>query len=86
VKVFQAQIPLNSGNSGGGLYTAAGELIGINSWTLPKGMVEGMGFSISIENLLDAGQKLPAEIADAIRGGPVAPVREPGPAGPEGSR
>ncbi len=50
--VIQTTAPINSGNSGGGLYDKAGNLIGINTWTEDKHISEGIGFAISIENLL----------------------------------
>ncbi len=66
-QVFQSQIPLNPGNSGGGLYDEAGELVGVNSWTLPKSIVEGMGFSISVENLWNAIEGAPEHVAEVLR-------------------
>lgn len=53
MKVFQTQTPISSGNSGGGLYTLAGSLIGINTWTADKTLSEGLGFSISAETLME---------------------------------
>jgi S1-C subfamily serine protease len=78
VRIFQAQIPLNPGNSGGGLYTHEGKLIGVNSWTLPKGAAEGMGFAISIENLSAAVANGPAPLAAALRHAIPAPPPEAG--------
>jgi S1-C subfamily serine protease len=53
MKVFQTQTPISSGNSGGGLYSLAGLLIGVNTWTADKTLSEGLGFSISMETLMD---------------------------------
>jgi len=61
--IIQSQIPLNPGNSGGGLYNSNGELIGINSWRL-KDSTEGMGFSVSINNLWNYTNKMPKNLAD----------------------
>jgi S1-C subfamily serine protease len=47
VELYQTQTPINSGNSGGGLYTAAGVLIGINTLTHDKATSEGLSFAIS---------------------------------------
>ncbi len=53
MKVYQTQTPISSGNSGGGLYTREGHLVGVNTWTADKSMSEGLGFSISVETLLN---------------------------------
>jgi S1-C subfamily serine protease len=58
MKVFQTQTPISSGNSGGGLYTLAGSLVGINTWTADKTLSEGLGFSISAETLMDHLSKM----------------------------
>jgi S1-C subfamily serine protease len=50
--VIQTTAPINSGNSGGGLYDKDGFLIGINTWTEDKQVSEGIGFAISIDRLL----------------------------------
>jgi S1-C subfamily serine protease len=66
VRVIQSQIPLNPGNSGGGLYTEDGLLIGINSWTPSKMEVEGMGFSIAVDELRERATSLPEPVAVAL--------------------
>ena len=66
VRVFQTQIPLNPGNSGGGLYNPAGELIAINSWKIRDTVVEGIGFSIAIENLWVALKEAPPRLAETL--------------------
>jgi S1-C subfamily serine protease len=53
VKVYQTQTPISSGNSGGGLYTHEGHLVGVNTWTADKSVSEGLGFSISVDTLLE---------------------------------
>ncbi len=49
--ILQTSTPLNPGNSGGGLYSKDGFLLGINSLTGDKRVAEGLGFSISFETL-----------------------------------
>lgn len=78
VATIQAQIPLNPGNSGGGLYNRDGELLGLNSWTMAKEKAEGMGFSISIVNLRTSEDTMGPEaraIVDHWLGGPDGPPR-----------
>lgn len=53
IKVYQTQTPINQGNSGGGLYTMHGSLIGINTWTLNKSLAEGLNFSISSKSIVE---------------------------------
>ena len=50
--MIQTTAPINSGNSGGGLYDKDGAVVGINTWTEDKQVSEGIGFAISFENLL----------------------------------
>lgn len=45
---IQHTAPINSGNSGGGLFDIYGNLIGINTWKYATEEIEGMGFSIPI--------------------------------------
>jgi hypothetical protein len=58
VRVIQTSAPVNSGNSGGGLYDEQGLLIGVNTWTQDKRVAEGLAFSISFQSILDL---IPAE-------------------------
>ncbi len=53
LRVYQTQAPVNPGNSGGGLYTAQGELIGVNTWTTAKETSEGLGFAIAVDGILE---------------------------------
>jgi len=46
---IQTDAAINSGNSGGALVNARGELVGINTATLSKTMGEGIGFAIPVE-------------------------------------
>ena len=50
LRVLQTQTPINLGNSGGGLYSSDGELIGIVTWTKDKSQAEGIGFAIAYES------------------------------------
>ena len=52
ISVIQIQTPLNHGNSGGGLYSENGNLVGINTWIYEKAKSEGLNFSISIDELI----------------------------------
>ncbi len=49
ISVIQIQTPLNHGNSGGGLYSEKGNLVGINTWIYEKAQTEGLNFSIAID-------------------------------------
>ena len=51
ISVIQIQTPLNHGNSGGGLYSEKGDLVGINTWIYEKAQTEGLNFSIAIDEL-----------------------------------
>jgi hypothetical protein len=52
MQIYQTQTPINQGNSGGGLYSMDGVLIGINTWTLNKSFTEGLNFSISTKSII----------------------------------
>ena len=58
MKVLQTDAAINSGNSGGPLANVNGEVIGVNSMKLASEGVEGMGFSIPIEDALDIAKTL----------------------------
>lgn len=63
MSVLQTDAAINSGNSGGPLANANGEVIGITSLKLSSGSttsasIEGMGFAIPIETALDYTEKL----------------------------
>jgi S1-C subfamily serine protease len=53
MEVVQSQTPIQGGNSGGGLYDAAGRLVGVNTWAADPEEGRGPGFSISVRTLLD---------------------------------
>lgn len=53
IRVIQTQTAINHGNSGGGLYDAAGRLVGINTWTNDKSVSEGLSFAIAFSTLID---------------------------------
>jgi len=58
VNTLQTDAAINSGNSGGPLSNANGEVIGITSIKLASSQIEGMGFAIPIENALDIAEEL----------------------------
>lgn len=62
---IQTDAAINSGNSGGGLFNADGQLIGITTLKMSSGMsasasVEGLGFAIPINEALDIIDSLKA--------------------------
>ena len=58
MKVLQTDAAINSGNSGGPLCNANGQVVGITSLKLVDESVEGMGFAIPIEVALSYAEKL----------------------------
>ncbi len=52
MKVSQVDAAINPGNSGGPLVNSNGEVIGVNSLKLVDSSIEGMGFSIKIEDAM----------------------------------
>jgi len=52
MKAIQVDAAINPGNSGGPLVNSNGEIVGINSMKLVEDSVEGMGFSIKIEDAM----------------------------------
>ena len=50
--VMQTDAAINPGNSGGALVNMAGELIGINSLKISSDQIEGMGFSIPVNEVV----------------------------------
>lgn len=52
MKVLQIDAAINPGNSGGPLLNSNGEVIGMNSLKLVDSQIEGMGFSIKIEDAM----------------------------------
>ena len=53
VHVFQVQAGVNQGNSGGGLYTRDGELLGLVTWAADKRLAEGVGFAIAVSDIVE---------------------------------
>ena len=58
MNVLQTDTPINSGNSGGPLCNANGEVIGITNMKLASDQIEGMGFAIPIETALHFAEHL----------------------------
>lgn len=58
MNVMQIDAAINPGNSGGPLCNANGDVIGINSLKIVQEEVEGLGFSIPIEDALEYAQEL----------------------------
>ncbi|CAM3712760.1 S1C family serine protease [Erysipelothrix urinaevulpis] len=56
--VVQTDAAINPGNSGGALVNMAGELIGINSMKISSNKVEGMGFSIPVNEVVPIVEQL----------------------------
>ena len=53
MEVLQTDTAINSGNSGGPLCNANGEVVGITNMKLASSTVEGMGFAIPIEKAIE---------------------------------
>ncbi len=64
INVLQTDTAINSGNSGGPLCNANGEVIGVTNMKLASSQIEGMGFAIPIEeavkyaNSMISGEKI----------------------------
>lgn len=61
MSVLQTDASINSGNSGGPLANANGEVIGVTNMKLVSSGVEGMGFAIPIEDAVNYADQLIAE-------------------------
>ena len=53
LEIYQTQTPINYGNSGGGLYSMNGRLIGVNTWTGDKAVSEGWSFTIASRSIFE---------------------------------
>lgn len=53
MNVMQTDAAINPGNSGGPLCNVNGEVIGVNSMKIVKSEIEGIGFSIPIEDAME---------------------------------
>lgn len=51
VSFIQTDAAVNPGNSGGPLINGQGEVVGINTWVVAKGLAEGLNFAIAINDV-----------------------------------
>lgn len=58
IKAIQTDAAINSGNSGGPIANSNGEVIGITSMKLVSTSVEGIGFAIPMEDVLEYTKKI----------------------------
>ena len=58
INMFQVDTAINSGNSGGPVYDAAGRVIGIVTAKYSESGVEGLGFAIPINDAMDIAKQL----------------------------
>lgn len=58
MKVLQTDASINSGNSGGPLANANGEVIGITNMKLVSNGIEGMGFAIPIDDAIEFAETI----------------------------
>ena len=58
MNVMQTDAAINPGNSGGPLCNVNGDVIGINSMKIVESSIEGIGFSIPIEDALEYAEML----------------------------
>ena len=58
MEVIQTNAAVNPGNSGGPLFNASGEVVGVISMKLVENSIEGMGFAIPIEYAMSHVSKL----------------------------
>lgn len=61
VEVMQTDAAINPGNSGGALINRIGQLIGINSMKIAESAIEGIGFTIPINEAIPVIQELEAD-------------------------
>lgn len=58
LRLLQTDAAVNPGNSGGGLFSAKGELIGMVNAKVSSEGIEGIGFAIPINSIIDKVQSL----------------------------
>ena len=73
MKLLQTNAAINSGNSGGGLFNLAGELVGVVNAKYSASGVEGLGFAIPIDTAYEKSIKDLMEVG-YIRGVPALGV------------
>jgi S1-C subfamily serine protease len=72
LKILQTQTPINQGNSGGGLYSADGTLLGIVTWTKDKAQAEGISFAITYGDFLTLYNSWKKGLGNSGNAGPTA--------------
>lgn len=53
MRVYQIQSGVNPGSSGGGMYAANGELLGVNTWVTGQQIGAGIGFALAVDDIID---------------------------------
>ncbi len=69
---IQTDAAINPGNSGGALVDKNGYLVGINTAKLVDSSIEGMGYSIPINNVMEIAEDLVTKPFIGIQGGTVS--------------
>lgn len=71
---LQTSAPISKGNSGGPLLSAAGDVVGINTWQLPAEIGQNLNFALAIEHVTKLSASMPsmrirafAELPDTLR-------------------
>ncbi len=76
--VIQTDAPINSGNSGGPMFSMTGEVVGINTYKYRLGIAEGLGFAVSNKTIGEILASLKTGLASNF----VPPTPVPGTATP----
>ena len=77
LRQIQTDASINPGNSGGPLMTADGTVLGITSWKLAGGAVEGLGFASSIHDALEIlGVRMTEQTSTALTDAPAVTIAQ----------
>lgn len=71
---IQTTAPVNSGNSGGPLFDANGNVIGINTWGPSKAEAEGVSYSVALGSALELLQQQGPDAHARARRGMIEPA------------